>query len=149
NLEAFITIHFEAARMLTPIMSYFDPRPYEKVEIRVQWGTISDVWSTVNSAAVNAETALEVEAIQSGEGAEQIAYNRLTMFDEQTLAAGVFNNLTINIPRAGFLAGILIRSYASNVPINTVFTDTAAGFSNQHGAISLKSDNNFLHIDNL
>src|SRR6266571_1823690 len=46
-------VHHEAARMLTPIMSYFDPRPYEKVECRTQWGTVSDMLATTTGTTVN------------------------------------------------------------------------------------------------
>lgn len=154
-ISAFFMLHNEAARMLTPIMSYFDPRPYEKIELRVQWGTISDMFSTPSTASVNAETGIEFQVVQSAEGAEQIGYNRLYFFDEFQFGAGQVTNFTINVPRAGLLAGILVRSTQTNAaaglpsPTNLFFQDSALASSNLSGLISLKSDNNFLHADNI
>jgi hypothetical protein len=144
-----LLLHNEAARMLSPIMSYFDPRPYEKVELRCQWGTINDLYTTPSTATVGAETALDLQLFQSAEGNEQIGFNRLMTFDEFTFGAGASTNFTINVPRSGLLAGILLRTYSANVPTNAFFQNATATTTNIAGAISLKSDNNFLHLDNL
>jgi len=145
-------LHNEAARMLSPIMSYFDPRPYEKVELRVQWGTIADMFLTPSTATVNAVTALDIQAVQSAEGAEQIAFNRLVTFDEFTFTGSV-TNFTINVPRSGLLAGLLIKtldaSTAAMAPTNSFFQLATLGSEGTAGSITLKSDNNFLHIDSL
>lgn len=151
--DAFFDIHHEAARMRTPIMSYFDPRPYEKVEARVQWGTPADIYSVPGvTPTFGADCALDIQAVQSAEGAEQIGFNRLVSFDEFTFA-GAFNNFTVNVPRSGLLAGILLRTQIASgggfTPSNTIFQNAAVGSANIFGTLSLKSDNNFLHIDNL
>lgn len=148
-LAAGFYIHHEAARMRTPIMSYFDPRPYEKLEARVQWGTISDMFGTPSTAAVNAVTGLDLQIIQSADGAEEIAFNRLMISDEISFGAGAVSNFAVNVPRAGLLAGIMIQTYSSNGPVDTFFQNTTAGSEGTAGTITLKSDNNFLHFDAL
>jgi hypothetical protein len=143
-------VHHEAARMRTPVMSYFDPRPYEKVEARVQWGTIADFFTTPSTATVNAVTALDLQPVQSMEGAPQIGFNRLTMFDEFTFAGGAVSNFAINVPRAGLLAGILLRTTTTGpVYTDAFFQSATLGSEGTMGTITLKSDNNFLHLDNL
>lgn len=144
-------IHFEAARMLSPIMSYFDPRPYEKVECRVQWGTTADMFSTVGTSAMGAESALDLQCVQSAAGEEQIGFNRLILYDEYAFAASPVSSFTINVPRAGLLAGVLlaVRTTTAPAPTNVFFQNATATSSNIFGTISLKSDNNFLHADTL
>lgn len=132
---AFI-VHNEAARLRVPIDSYFDPRPYEKVELRVQWGTVSDLWSTVNTSSISA-ASLDVQVMQSSEGAPHIMFNRLLLFDEQVVAS-TQSALTFNVPRTGLLQGFFIRVDNANVP-----ADDSLNF------VTLKSDNNFLHLDRL
>lgn len=149
SIFATFILHNEAARMLSPIMSYFDPRPYEKVELRIQWGTITDLYTTPSTATIGAETALDVQLFQSAEGNEQIGFNRLYVFDEFQFAAGAITNATVNVPRAGLLAGFGIRTVALNLPTNDFFQNATSTTTNIAGTISLKSDNNFLHLDNL
>jgi hypothetical protein len=149
RFSAGFAVHHEAARMLSPIMSYFDPRPYEKVEARVQWGTTADAFTTPSTAAIGAETGLDLQLIQSAEGSEQIAFNRLMFFDEFNFGAAPVTNFAINVPRAGLLAGIHLRVHAAGVPTNAFFQAAAAASSNVQGAIALKSDNNFLHYDSV
>ena len=136
-IAASFLIHAEAVRMRLPIDSYFDPRPYEKIELRVQWGTVADLFTSPGTATISAATALDVHIIQSAEGAPHIQFNRLLLFDEQVIAAAS-SALTFNVPRSGLLQGILIRVDNAGAP-----TNDSLNF------ISLKSDNNFLHIDRL
>ena len=125
-----------AARMVSSVDSYFDPRPYEKVELRITWGTIADI-IVGGTATVNAGTQVDIQIEQTTVGADLGLFNRLLTFDEQTITA-VSTAMTINVPRSGLLTGILFRVYNNSAP-----SDTALNF------ISLKSDNNFLHADRL
>ena len=136
-IGATFLIHNEAVRLRLPIDSYFDPRPYEKIELRVQWGTVADLFSTVGTATIAATTSLDVQVVQSAEGAPHILFNRLLLFDEQVITASS-SALTFNVPRSGNLHGLLIRVDNAGTP-----TNDSLNF------ITLKSDNNFLHIDRL
>jgi hypothetical protein len=140
---ASFVVHNEAKGLGRPIESYFDSRPFTKVELRVQWGTVSDVWSTPQTTTINAVTQLSIHLQQSLEGVEQIAFNRLLMFDEQATATSGFGTLTFKVPRAGLLMAILLRTDASLSPSNAILEgSTVATFQ-------LKSDNNFVHKDGL
>lgn len=137
NFRALVPIDFEAARMAVPVDSFFDPRPFEKVELRLTYGALTDI-ATGGTHALNTSFT-DVMLYQTVEGAEHVFANRLHLFDEQTFAAAS-TALTINVPRSGLLAGVLLRLMdgatlaLSNTVLNTV---------------SLKSDNNFLHVDSV
>lgn len=136
NFRALIPIDFEAARMAVPVDSFFDPRPFEKVELRLTYGAVTDIL-TGGTHALLANAFVDVMLFQTVEGAEHVFANRLHLFDEFTFSAAS-SAFTINVPRSGLLAGILLRVedgsplVPSNGPLNSV---------------SLKSDNNFLHVD--
>lgn len=135
-----ISAHFildnQAVRFQSPVDSFFDPRPYEKIELRVTWGTIADVIDG-GTGTVNAGTQLDVIVEQTTEGSDLILFNRLLTFDENIIAAAS-TNFIINVPRSGLLAGILFRTDTNLGPADTVISN-----------YSIKSDNNFLHVDRL
>ena len=141
TFAATIVISHQALRMLMPADSYFDPRPFEKIELRVTWGTSNAL--AVNGSpsggtlAVAAATALGVQLIQTTEGATQIQFNRLITPDETTISASS-SNLTINVPRSGLLAGILIRTDRDSAPVDDIIN-----------YMTLRSDNAFAHKDRL
>lgn len=141
SFSASIALDFEAARMAVPLDSYFDPRPFEKVELRITFGGIADI-TLGGTATLNTGGIVDVQLIQTTEGAPNVLFNRLQLFDEFTVASAS-TNFTMNVPRSGLLAGILLR--ATNQP--------GGGSVNVSNAVvnrlSLKSDNNFLHVDNV
>jgi len=149
NFFGAFNVHHEMRRFLSPIWSYFDPRPYEKVEARVQWGTTSDLLGTPGTATIGAETALDLQLVQTSAGEDAMGFNKIISFDEFSFGAAPVSNFTINVPRTGLLAGILISTYQAGVATNDFFQNTATGSSNVAGGLTLKSDNNFVHIDNL
>lgn len=139
--QATIVVDFEAARMAVPLDSFFDPRPFEKVELRITFGQTTDAFPSGTTPTFNAGSQVDVQLNQTTEGAPNVLFNRLHLFDEFTVAAAS-TNFTINIPRSGLLAGILIRTTNANA---TPIQVTNAVLNR----ISLKSDNNFLHADTL
>lgn len=143
SFAASFVVHCEAKGLGRPIESYFDSRPFTKVELRVQWGTVADIWSTNNGTTVNAATQISMHLQQSLEGVEQIAFNRLLMFDEQATATSGSGTLSFKIPRAGLLMAILLRTDASNAPSNAILEGSSVA------TFQLKSDNNFIHKDGL
>jgi hypothetical protein len=137
TLAATIVIDNQAIRMQSPVDSYFDPRPYEKIELRVTWGTVANV-VTGGTATVVAGTQIDIIVEQTTEGADLVMFNRLVTFDE-SLPTAATTNFIVTVPRSGLLAGILVRSDTSaGVPSDAIINN-----------VSLKSDNNFLHKDRL
>lgn len=140
NFSATLVIDNMAVRMQLPADSLFDPREYEKIELRVTWGTVADISNAGTAPAIDATTAIDVQVQQTTVGVEHVAFNRIIQFDEQAVAA-TSSNFTFNIPRSGLLAGILLRcdhQPTLNVPTPT---DTLINF------VTLKSDNSFNHVD--
>jgi hypothetical protein len=139
--SASLVIENSAVRMQFPADSMFDPREYEKIELRVTWGTITNLVTVPANSSVNAATQLDVQIQQTTVGVEHIGFNRVIQFDEQTVPAAS-SNFTFNVPRAGLLSGILIRSATSSAGIVTP-VDSIVNF------VTLKSDNSFNHADRL
>jgi hypothetical protein len=139
--SASFVIDNSAIRMQLPADSLFDPREYEKIELRVTWGTVSAISNGGTAPSiVTATTQLEVQVQQTTVGVEHVAFNRIIQFDEQIVTA-TSSNFTFNVPRSGLLAGILLRADhqpTANVPTPT---DTLVNF------VTLKSDNSFNHVD--
>jgi hypothetical protein len=139
--SASFVIDNSAIRMQLPADSLFDPREYEKIELRVTWGTVSAISNGGTAPSiVTAATQLEVQVQQTTVGVEHVAFNRIIQFDEQIVTA-TSSNFTFNVPRSGLLAGILLRADhqpTANVPTPT---DTLINF------VTLKSDNSFNHVD--
>jgi hypothetical protein len=137
--SATIVIENSAVRMQFPADSMFDPREYEKIELRVTWGTIANLFSAGTITSLTAATQLDIQVQQTTVGVEHIGFNRVIQFDEQSVPAAS-SNFTFNVPRAGLLAGILIRSATSLTGIVTP-VDSVVNF------VSVKSDNSFNHVD--
>lgn len=138
-------IDFQAQRMGLPLDSYFDPRPYEKVELKFTLGQFTDVIQTGagTTYAFGAGTQIEFQVDQTTQGAPNVIANRLQFFDEIGVVA-TSSQFIQNVPRAGLLAGILFRTTRQVAGGPTV--QLADNIINR---ISLKSDNNFLHADSL
>lgn len=137
--SASFRIHNNAVRMQFPADSLFDPREYEKIELRCTWGTVTDIVTGGTAPAVAAATQLSIQVEETTMGVEHIQFNRVIQFDEQAVAA-TSSNFTFNIPRAGLLAGILLRTDAGTPPAGS---DTVINF------VTLRSDNSFNHKDRL
>jgi hypothetical protein len=141
--SATIVIDNAAIRMQLPADSLFDPREYEKIELRCTWGTVASISTGGTTPSISAATQLEIQVQQTTVGVEHVAFNRIIQFDEQIVTA-TSSNFTFNVPRSGLLAGILLRSdhtplvggIAQATPI-----DSLVNF------VTLKSDNSFNHID--
>jgi hypothetical protein len=139
NFSATIVVDNMALRMQLPADSLFDPREYEKIELRVTWGTVSDITTGGTAPAINTTTSIDVQVQQTTVGVEHVAFNRVIQFDEQTVS-GASSNFTFNVPRSGLLAGILLRTDHSPATGATPI-DTMINF------VTLKSDNSFNHVD--
>ena len=130
-----------ALRMQLPADSLFDPREYEKIELRVTWGTVADITNGGTAPAINtATTFVDVQIQQTTVGVEHVAFNRVIQFDEQTVS-GASSNFTFNVPRSGLLAGILLR--CDHFPVANVATPTDVMIN----FVTVKSDNSFNHVD--
>lgn len=143
SFSATLVIESAAQRMQMPADSLFDPREYEKIELRVTWGTVADISNGGTAPTiVAATTSLDVQIQQTTVGVEHVAFNRIIQFDEQAVTA-TSSNFTFNVPRSGLLAGILFRADHQPTPNVPTPTDTLVNF------VTLKSDNSFNHADRL
>ena len=136
--RAFIIIDFEAARMQMPADSYLDPRPYEKMELRIQWGTFNDLISGAITFAV--APTLDVTLIHTTKGVEIAKFNRLHLSDDIPILA-TSNNLVQRVPRSGLLAHTLLTTLQGTG--GRLLGDGVVNF------VSVRSDNNFLHFDRI
>lgn len=144
TFAATIPFNFEALRMVSPVDSYLDARPYEKLELRITWASLAALASNLNSAALTAGTITVTPQIENTvEGADRILFNRIQIYDELPVTASS-TNLIQNVPRAGLLAGILLRT--DRTVTGQVGSSMADDLINY---VSLKSDNSFLHVDRL
>ena len=130
-----IIIPNAALRMMLSADSLFDPREYEKIEFRVSWATTAAIFAT-GTVAVNTTTQLDIQVQQTTEGVEHSAFNRVIQFDEQ-VPTSTQSNFQFNVPRAGLLAGFIVRTDDTNgKPVDNVIN-----------FLTLKSDNSFNHVD--
>ena len=127
-------IDFQAIRFGKPVDSYFDPRPYEKVELRITWGALNPDLFTAGTATADF-VDLDILIDQTSKGAELVMFNKLITFDEDAIVTAS-PNLVLNVPRSGLLAGILFFSEVDSAASDGLIE-----------RLSLKSDNNFLHLD--
>lgn len=137
--RAFIPIDFEAARMQMPADSYLDPRPYEKVELRILWGTTADLISG-GGATVTFSTAptIDVTLVHTTKGVDIARFNRLHLADDIPVLQ-TSQSLTSRIPRSGILAGTLLTALQGTG--GRFLGDAVVNFA------SVRSDNSFLHFD--
>jgi len=138
---AVIPISFEAARMQMSADSYFDPRPYEKIECRVTFGSlVTDLYATTG---IYGTTPLSLNAVleQTTKGIESARFNRLLIADDIPVTTTT-TNLVQRIPRAGLLAGIQLTALGAATPLfGKGIDDTTINF------VTVRSDNNFIHVD--
>lgn len=135
--SASFIIHNEAIRMGKPVDSYLDPRSFEKLELRVTWGTSADISTGDTTFTFNAGCQLDIQPSLSAEGEEHIGFRRILTYDETSISASN-TSLPVNVPRIGFLAGVLIHA-----DIDAAGSDTLINY------ISVKSDNINTHVDRL
>lgn len=137
-----IPINLDALRMISPVESMFDPRPYEKVELRVTWGTSNALAQNGapgggTTLAVAASTQVAIQTLQTVEGVSEILFNRLHSTDEVVVTASQ-SNLAVNVPRSGLLAGILLQAKRNDLKVDDIVN-----------FVTLKSDNTNNHIDRI
>jgi len=122
-----------------PTDSFFDPRRHEDVELRITWGSPTDIVTAGPATVVIDPNNTFVDMIleQTTEGAESILFNRLINFREDTITASN-SAFTYEVARSGILVGILFRTDQNTVPIN-----------NMINKITLRSDSSFIHCDGL
>lgn len=130
-------IDLHAQRMVSPIDSYFDPRIYEKVELRVTWAAATAM-GTGGTLASGYSGTLDITYQQTAIGADRVAFNKIVTTDIVQPGAAT-TAFTQRVSRIGLLSGVLIRALtAGGVPSDTMVNK-----------LSLRSDNNFLHYDNI
>jgi len=133
-----IPVDFEAARMRMAADSFLDPRPFEKMELRITWGALTDLVDADLSETAGSPIQAEVFIEETTMGAEIARFNRLLI--SQNVPINASNAaLTVRVPRAGLLAGMLVSSLGGT-----------AGKKLDDGIVnhfSLRSDSQFLHVD--
>lgn len=131
---ATILIDHQALRFRKPVDSYLDPRGFEKLELRVTWGTIADLVTGGTTPAIAATTQISGTLLQSSEGEKHIIASKLvTQIQKDVVATTPM--LEMVIPRTGLLAGILFRTERDSVAVNDILN-----------RITLVSDNNISHV---
>lgn len=138
-IAALIPIDFQAVRMQMPADSFFDPRAYEKLELRITWGATTDLL-TGGTVTTPTTPTLDVFIDQTTKGADLSGFNRLHIFDDVPLNA-TSTNLVLRVPRAGLLAHMMLGSLGGSAG-KTI----ATGVIN---FVTLRSDSNFVHVDRL
>jgi len=140
TFSATFLIDLEAMSMAMTNDSLFDPNPYEKIELRITWGTVASI-STGGTPTIDvANTFVDVQVLETTVGANMILFNKLITFDEQAIVASS-TALRIRVPRSGLLHSILFREDRDSVS-----TPDATSLINQ---LTLQSDNTFNHVDSL
>ena len=139
-LELVIAIDFEAARMRMPADSYMDSRPFEKLELIVTWGALTDL-VTGGTSAFLPNPVLDVFAAMTTKGVELSAFNRLHVFESIPVTA-TSTALMARVPRAGLYAGTLISSIGGAIAGKSL-DDAIVNF------VTVKSDVAFIHVSRL
>lgn len=139
--SATIIIDHQALRFVKPVDSYLDPRGFEKLELRVTWGTLADIATGGTTVAIAPSTQISPTLIQTTEGEFDIIASKLiTSIQKQSTAT--LPNFEIVLPRTGLLAGVLFRTDRDG-GTGPVVAD------NILNKITLKSDNNISHVDSI
>ena len=133
-MSATIIIDHQALRFRKPVDSYLDPRGFEKLELRVTWGTLADLATGGTTPAIAATTQISGTLISSSEGEKHIIASKLVTQIQKDIVATT-PNLELVIPRTGLLAGVLFRTERDSVAVNDILN-----------RITLVSDNNISHI---
>jgi len=139
-LECVIAIDFEAARMRMPADSYMDSRPFEKLELILTWGALTDL-VTGGTSAFSVGPVVDVFAAMTTKGVELSGFNRLHVFESIPVIA-TSTALMSRVPRAGLYAGTLISSIGGTLPGKSL-DDGIVNF------VSIKSDVAFIHVGRL
>lgn len=133
--SATILIDLEAARMVKPLDSFFDGRSFERIELRVTWGTIADLYAT-GTATVDSTTKVDVAYLQTTQGFDQVAFRRMHTYD--IIPATTTTEITRRIQRSGLLAHILLGSRNGRTTDDTIIQK-----------VSLKVESNFFNVAKL
>lgn len=137
--SATILIDHQALRFVKPVDSYLDPRGFEKLELRVTWGSLADLATGGTTVAVATTTQISPTLMQTTEGEFNIISSKLVTSVTKDVTA-TLPNLEMILPRTGLLAWALFRTER----------DSGTGpvaVDNIINRISLKSDNNISHVD--
>ena len=135
--SATFLIDLEAVRMAMTNDSLFDPNPYEKIELRITWGTVGSISSAGTPTIDAANTFVDVQVLETTVGANMILFNKLISFDEIPILA-TSSALRIRVPRSGLLHSILFRQDRDSVAVDNLIN-----------RYTLQSDNTFNHVDGL
>ncbi len=137
TFAATILLDHQALRFKRPVDTYLDPRGFEKLELRVTWGTLADLATGGTATAVAATTQLSVTMLQSSEGENAIIASKLVTSIQKDVTA-TSTLFEIVLPRTGLLAGALFRSERDGAAVDNIINK-----------ISLVSDNNISHVQQI
>lgn len=134
--SAQLYIDAAARRFASPVDSYLDIREFQKTELRITWAAVGSLFSA-GTATMNAGCQADIQCLQTTEGLGSVSLRKLLQFDERSIVATT-PNFEMVIPRVGLLAGILVRTDSSLVPVDTIIN-----------TVSLISDTTFRHLDRI
>lgn len=136
--SATLLIDLEASRMAMTNDSLFDPNPFEKIELRITWGTVLNISTIGAGSTIDASnTFVDVQVLETTVGADRILFNKLISFDEISVTT-TSTALRVRVPRSGLLHLTLFRVERDAVAVDNVVN-----------SITLQSDNTFNHVDSL
>jgi hypothetical protein len=135
--SATILIDHQALRFIRPVDTYLDPRGFEKLELRITWGTLADLVTGGTVVSVAATTQISPTLVQSSEGEHAIIASKLVTSIQKDVTAT--NPLfEIVLPRTGLLASVLFRAERDAVAVDNIINK-----------ITLVSDNNISHVNQI
>lgn len=140
-----IQLDQEAIQMVHPPDSYFDPRLFERTELRITWGAATDIATAGGGGtiAIAAGCIADIQAQQTTEGVDRIMFDKIVTFDERDVAA-TNPSFVVPVPRTGLLAQCLVRTTrdagagAGPVPVNNIIN-----------SVAVRSENTVKHSENL
>lgn len=135
--SATFLIDLEAVRMGMTNDSLFDPNPYEKIELRITWGTVASISAGGTPTIDPALTFVDVQVLETTVGANMILFNKLISFDEVPILS-TQSALRVRVPRSGLLHSVLFRQDRDSASVENIVN-----------RITLQSDNTFNHVDSL
>ena len=124
NFRQHFFLPFKICNVPTPGFTYFDPTRFRSVQLRVTWGTTTDIFSagtaTFNAATLRTVTAeLMASANQLSESGRFADFITTHIVDTSTAAN---TNHKVNLPRDFDIWGILMR--VSDSATGKVVSDT-------------------------